>query len=154
MITVSKSDKNGVLYVQLKGTIEEGIELEKAIGPVGNEVIIGTKEVSRLNSAGIVLWIQYFQKLQKQKIKVTLAECSPPIVEQMNLIRNFTCGAQVQSVYAPFACRQCKNQFVNLFGTEELKKVLSNLPQPPCPKCGAKMEFDDIPDEYFEFLTR
>jgi anti-anti-sigma regulatory factor len=154
MITVSKADKNGVLHVSLKGTIEEGIDFDQLIGPIGKKVVIGTKEVSRLNSAGIVLWIQFFQRLQRQKTEITLIECSPPIVEQMNLIRNFSCGAHVHSVYAPFACKQCKSQFVTLFTTEDLKKILTNLPQPPCPKCGAKTEFDDIPDEYFEFLTR
>ncbi|OFZ80285.1 MAG: hypothetical protein A2583_11550 [Bdellovibrionales bacterium RIFOXYD1_FULL_53_11] len=155
MLNVVKFQKDSVLLVRLSGIIQEGVDFNALIGQIpGSELIISCKEVQRINSSGVKLWIQYFQKLAATGKKLRLVECSPAIVEQINLIVNFACGAKVESVYLPFACGSCKAQFVSLFNTDDLKKVLDSLPEPACPKCKNKTMFDDIPGEYFEFLNR
>ena len=154
MINVAKFTKDNVLLVKISGTIEEGVDFNLVIGPTPNEIIISCKDIQRINSAGVKLWIQYFQKLTAKGTKIRFIECSPAIVEQINLIVNFSCGAKIESIYVPYACSSCRAQFVSLFNVEDLKKIYKQLPEPACPKCKDKTIFDDIEDEYFEFLTR
>jgi anti-anti-sigma regulatory factor len=154
VLNIVKFQKENVLLVRLSGSIEEGVDFAQLIGPFQQELIISCKEIHRINSAGVKLWITYFQKLATEGKRFRLIECSPAIVEQINLISNFVCGAKIESIYLPFACPSCKSSFITIFNVEELKKTYRNLPEPLCTKCHAKTVFDDLADEYFEFLER
>lgn len=153
-MTVSKQNKDGVLLLKLSGTLEEGVDLNTLVGETPSEVVVSCKEIQRINSAGVRIWMQYFGGLRNKGTKLKLIEVSPAILEQINLIINFSSDAIIESVYVPFSCGGCKAQFVSLFQTEELKKIYKQLPEPSCPKCKGKTCFDDIEDEYFQFLTR
>lgn len=149
-----KEQKGDALHVRLIGAIQENTSLEQLIGNPPAQLIVNCKEISRINSVGVKSWIKYFQTCQSKNVKITFIECSTIIVEQMNLISNFTAGGVVESVYVPFICTSCKNEMVGLFKTEEIKKLKFVLPKVKCPKCENPAEFDDIPEEYFTFLMR
>lgn len=154
MVNVTKEQKGEVLLVRLTGSIEESTNLSSLIGPPPKELHVNCKEVPRINSVGVKAWIKYFSDAQAKGSRIKFQECSTAIVEQINLISNFTCGAQVESIYVPFSCQTCKMELVGLFKTEDLKKLQLNLPDLKCSKCGGKATFDDIPEEYFSFLMR
>ncbi len=157
MINVIKEQKGNSLTVKMAGSIEESVNFEQIIGPspgAGNELQVNTKEVPRINSVGVKAWIKYFQMVSGSGAKLKFIECSTAIVEQINLILNFTCGGEVESIYVPFTCTACKGELVGLFKTVDLKKMELQLPELKCTKCGGKATFDDIPEEYFAFLSR
>ncbi len=154
MVNIIKEQKGSVIAVRLVGSIEESVEFEQLIGPVSGELHVNCKEVPRINSVGVKAWIKYFAGLQQKGSKLRFQECSTAIVEQINLISNFTCGGAVDSIYVPFSCTSCKGEFIGLFKTEDLKKLNMNIPELKCGKCGGKAVFDDIPEEYFGFLSR
>lgn len=154
MINVVKEQKGNVLLVRLSGSIEESVNFDQLIGPPPGELHINCKEVPRINSVGVKAWIKYFQTAQQKGTKLKYVECSTAIVEQINLISNFTCGGEVESVYVPFSCSSCKSELVGLFKVEDIKKLNLNVPDLKCTKCSGKAVFDDIPEEYFGFLTR
>ena len=154
MLNVMKEQKGNVLAVRLVGSVEESVNFESLIGAKPEELHVNCKEVPRINSIGVKAWIKYFSSLQQKGTKLRFQECSTAIVEQINLISNFTCGGAVDSIYVPFSCGQCHGEFIALFTTENLKKIAMNLPELPCPKCAGKASFDDIPEEYFAFLSR
>lgn len=154
MLNVIKEQKGSTLAVRLSGSIEESVNFEQLIGAPQPEMQISTKDVPRINSVGVKAWIKYFSAAQSKGTKLTFVECSTAIVEQINLISNFTCGGRVESVYVPFSCTQCKSELVGLFKVEDLKKLGGNVPELKCTKCGGKAVFDDIPEEYFAFLSR
>lgn len=154
MLKVAKEQKGNVLAIKLSGSIEETVNLEELIGPTSQEVHINSKEVTRINSVGVKGWIKYFQTLQGKGVKLTFQECSTAIVEQINLISNFTCGGEVESIYVPFACVNCKAELIALFKTVDLNPEKLNLPELKCTKCSGKAVFDDIEEEYFAFLDR
>ncbi len=154
MVNVIKEQKGNVLVVKLSGSIEESVNFDQLIGPPQPEMHIFCKDVPRINSVGVKAWIKYFQAAQSKGSKVRLFECSTAIVEQINLISNFTAGGTVESIYVPFACSSCKTELVGQFKTEDLKKMGGNIPELKCTKCGGKAVFDDIPEEYFAFLSR
>jgi hypothetical protein len=154
VVNVSKEQKGATLVVRLSGSIEENVNFDQLLGPPSAEIHVVCKEVTRINSVGVKAWIRYFQAAQAKGSKLRFQECSTAIVEQINLISNFTAGGLVESIYVPFSCLGCKSELVGLFKTEDLKKMKFQLPELKCTKCGGKATFDDIPEEYFGFLMR
>ena len=154
MLNIAKEKKGTSLIVRLSGSIEENVNFEQLIGPPGPELEVSSKEVPRINSLGVKAWIKYFQECKAKGTKLKFVECSTAIVEQMNLISNFSCGGIVESIYVPFSCSHCNSEFVGLFRTEDLRKSNLELPEVKCPKCSNVAEFDDIPEEYFRFIER
>lgn len=154
MVNVTKEQKGTVLVVRLSGSIEENVNFDQLIGPPPAEMEINCKEVPRINSVGVKGWIKYFQTCKAKGTKLKFVECSTAIVEQINLISNFTCGGAVESIFVPFTCTSCGSELVGLFKTQDLKNQNLQLPNVKCTKCSGKAEFDDIPEEYFGFLTR
>jgi anti-anti-sigma regulatory factor len=154
VLNVVKEQKGSAVLVRLSGSVEESVNFDQLIGPPPAELIVSCKEIPRINSVGVKAWIKYFQSAQAKGTKLTFIECSTAIVEQINLISNFNCGGAVESIYVPFACTSCKSELVGLFKTADLKRLNLKLPELKCSKCSGKAVFDDIPEEYFGFLTR
>jgi anti-anti-sigma regulatory factor len=154
MLNAAKEMKEQVLHVRLEGTIEETVVFDQLIGPPPRELAIFCRGVSRINSIGVKSWIKYFQGLSESGVTFSFYECSTAIVEQINLISNFTAGGKVESIYVPFACNSCKTELVGCFKCEDLKKIQFKIPELKCSKCSGQAVFDDIPEEYFGFLNR
>jgi anti-anti-sigma regulatory factor len=154
VVNVLKEQKGSVLAVRLVGSVEESVNFETLIGSPGPELHVNCKEIPRINSIGVKAWIKYFAALQQAGTRLRFVECSTAIVEQINLISNFICGGTVESIYVPFSCGACRGEFIALFQVADLKKIGMNIPELSCPKCAGKAAFDDIPEEYFAFLSR
>ena len=154
VLNVTKEQKGSILVIRLSGIIDETTNFEALIGQVGPELHVIPKEISRINSVGVKSWIRYFQGLKAKGTKIKFLECSTSIVDQINLVLNFTVGSEVESIYVPFVCTNCKSELVGLFKCEDLIKRKFKIPDLKCTKCSGKVEFDDIAEEYFGFLTR
>lgn len=155
MIQVAKEQRGDTLFLKFVGSIEENVDFAALVGNVTSpKVDLYLKEVPRMNSIGVKAWVKYFQSLAAKGLQMRFFECSTAIVEQVNLISNFTCGAKVESVFVPFCCNSCGAELLGLFKTEDIKKINMDVPQVKCTKCGGNATFDDIPEEYFGFLTR
>ena len=154
MLNVTRESKGSVLSVRLSGSIEENVNFELLIGPPPPELEVHCKDVPRINSLGVKAWIKYFQECRTKNTQLKFVECSIAIVEQINLISNFSSGGIVESVYVPFVCTKCGNELLGLYQTEEIKRLQFDLPQSKCTQCGSPAEFDDVPDEYFRFLMK
>jgi len=154
MLKVNKEVQGSVLVIKLDGSIDENVNFPELVGPVqAQEVHVNCKGIPRINSVGVKAWIKFFQGLADKGAKLVFKECSTAIVEQMNLISNFSCGGEVESIYVPFTCQGCGAELVGLFKTEALKASKFEIPNLKCTKCAtASAEFDDIPEEYFHFL--
>jgi hypothetical protein len=156
LVNVVKEQHGKVLVVRLAGSIEESFNFEQAIGfPASptDEVQVNCKGIVRINSVGVKAWIKYFQTLHSRGIKLKFVELSTAIVEQMNFISNFRCGGEVESIFVPFSCEKCHSELVGLFKTDVLKKLQCKIPPLRCSKCGGQAVFDDVPEEYFGFLS-
>lgn len=138
----------------MTGKIEENVNFDQLIGTPPAELVINTKGVTRINSVGVKAWIKFFQAAAAKGAKLTFTECSTAIVEQINLISNFTCGGVVESIYVPFSCEPCKKEMVALFKTDALKAAGFKFPEMKCDKGACQAVFDDIPEEYFHFLMK
>lgn len=156
-MNVAKEQQGSKLIVRLAGAIEESANFDQTIGMPGpgiTELILITRDVSRINSDGVKAWIRFFQQITKAGVKLQLLECSPAIVQQINYISNFRSGGTIESILVPFGCTQCKSELIGGFRVSDLKKSGLRLPTVKCSKCGGPAVFDDIPQEYFFFLSR
>ena len=154
MLKTVKEQFGEDLVIRLAGEITEDVDFAAIIGDLPNSTVLNCKDVSRLNSLGVKTWIKFFQKEQERGVKLRLTECSPAVVEQINLILNFVCGGTVESLYLPFNCSKCGKGFVGLYRTEDLKKINLQIPDVTCGHCGGSASFDDIHEEYFRFMLR
>ena len=154
MLDVVKEQNGETLAVRMNGSIEESVDFQKLIGDPPPNLEINTKGVTRINSVGVKAWIKYFQAAVSKGTKLKFVECSTAIVEQINLISNFTCGGDVESIYVPFTSEDDNSELVGLFTTKDLIKMNFEIPPLKNPKTGGKAVFDDIPEEYFGFLMK
>lgn len=152
MLSVNKQQTKQGLLIELNGTIEENVQLDHLIGPFEGELTVKCRGVTRINSVGVKTWMRYFQGLRNEGKTFKFTECSYSIIEQLNMISNFSCGGEVLSVLLPFSCLKCQNEFVATCKTEDLKKNKLQIPNVRCEKTDCGAQFDDDPEEYLYFL--
>ncbi|NDF14737.1 hypothetical protein EB061_05380 [bacterium] len=152
MITINKQQTAEGLMVELSGAIEENVHLEQMIGPVKGNLIVNCSAVTRINSVGVKTWMKYFQALKAQGVTFKFIECPFPIIEQLNMISNFSCGGEVESILLPYSCLKCQNEFVASCATTDLKASGLQVPEARCERTDCAAQFDDDSEEYFYFL--
>ena len=143
-----------VSYVKLGGVIDEDNELADLADkiPMGTAVI-DLGEIERINSCGVRDWVNWLSKLENNGTRSVLVECSPAIVAQINLVNNFTGNGVVKSFYVPYFCPECDEEKVLLVEATDMGPPPHEPPTCRCDECDLVMDFDDMPDSYFAFLS-
>jgi anti-anti-sigma regulatory factor len=141
-------------YVKLGGVIDEDNELGDLVDkiPTGTAVI-DLGEIERINSCGVRDWVNWLSKLENNGTRSVLVECSPAIVAQINLVNNFTGNGVVKSFYVPYFCPECDEEKVLLVEAADMGPPPHEPPTCRCDECDLVMDFDDMPDSYFAFLS-
>jgi anti-anti-sigma regulatory factor len=146
--------RDEMTYVKLAGVIDEDNELTELAEKIpSGTVVIDLSEIERINSCGVRDWVNWLGKIEKNGSKTVLVECSPAIVAQVNLVNNFTGGGVVKSFFAPYFCPNCDREKVLLVEAAELGAAPHKAPTCRCDECDGVMDFDDMEDSYFAFLS-
>lgn len=146
--------RDDVTYVKLSGVIDEDNELADLSDQIpAGTAVIDLGEVERINSCGVRDWVNWLSKIEQNNTKVVLVECSPAIVAQINLVNNFTGNGVVKSFYVPYFCPECDEEKVLLVETADMGPPPHEPPTCRCDECDLVMDFDDMPDSYFAFLS-
>jgi len=146
-------ERGNLVLVRLDGVINEDNRLQERMAPVlGRKILVHMGKVERINSCGVRDWVLWLQELESQGNSVHLIQCSPVVVSQVNMVRNF-CGhrGHVVSFQAPYFCETCDREHREVF----LTSALGPQPAAPtalCENCGEPMQFDDLEESYFAFL--
>src|SRR5690606_1042281 len=136
------------------GVIDEDNELADLHDKIPpGTVVIDLGEIERINSCGVRDWVNWLGKVEKGNTNVVLVECSPAIVAQINLVNNFTGNGTVRSLYGPYSCPECDEEKVLLVETADMGPAPHEPPTCRCDECDLMMDFDDMPDSYFAFLS-
>jgi ABC-type transporter Mla MlaB component len=140
--------------VVFAGEIDEFTELSALIPELRGQVRFDLQGITRINSSGLRTWVNFI-RCACGHAQVTLARCSRPIVDQLNMIYNFRGSAAIESFYAPYICEQCQLETEKLLDVSEQVRAGKVLPPPSvkCPECGSPQEFDDLPERYLQFLS-
>jgi anti-anti-sigma regulatory factor len=146
--------QNDVSYVKLAGVIDEDNELGDLVDriPTGTAVI-DLGEIERINSCGVRDWVNWLSRLEGNRTRVVMVECSPAIVAQINLVNNFTGSGVVKSFFVPYFCPECDEEKVLLVEASDMGPPPHEPPTCRCDECDLVMDFDDMPDSYFAFLS-
>jgi anti-anti-sigma regulatory factor len=147
-------ETEAMAYVRLAGVIDEDNGLNELTKRIKKPtVVINTADVERINSCGVRDWVTWLGELTRGGAETILAECSPAIMTQVNLVNNFVGAGTIKSFYAPYFCSSCNTDKMLLV---EVDEALETQPfRPPtcrCDQCDHTMEFDDIESSYFAFL--
>lgn len=146
--------RDDVGFVKLSGVIDEDNELADLTDSIpGGTVVIELGEVERINSCGVRDWVNWLNALEAKGSEIVLVECSPAIVAQINLVNNFTGQGSVKSFYVPYFCPECDEEKVLLSEAAEMGPPPHEPPVCRCDGCDLVMDFDDMPDSYFAFLS-
>ena len=146
--------RDDVSYVKLTGVIDEDNELADLVDKIPpGTAVIDLGEIERINSCGVRDWVNWLGKLEGNATKVVLVECSPAIVAQINLVNNFTGNGVVKSFYVPYFCPECDEEKVLLVEASDMGPPPHEPPTCRCDECDLVMDFDDMPDSYFAFLS-
>ena len=73
-------------------------------------------------------------------------------MDQLSIVRQISCGGEIESLYVPYACEGCSGEFVALFTPTKLKELGFRVPAVACPACSASAVLDDDPEEYFSYF--
>lgn len=143
--------RGGNVCAVLKGEITEEADLRPLADTRADVLILDLEAISRVNSCGVREWVAFVRACNQGGMRLTVRKCSPAVVAQLNTISNFVgVNGVVESVYAPYFCGECSTDQLVLLELRpgvscEVKEEL------PCPHCGGKMEFDDLPETYLQF---
>ncbi len=152
--TAGVHHRDDVTFVKLSGVIDEDNELTDLTEKIpGGTAVIDLGEVERINSCGVRDWVNWLGKIETGQTDVVLVECSPAIVAQINLVNNFTGAGVVKSFYVPYFCPECDEEKVLLCEATDMGPPPHEPPTCRCDECDLVMDFDDMPDSYFAFLS-
>ena len=150
----SVQHRGDVSYVKLGGVIDEDNELGDLVDKIpSGTAVIDLGEIERINSCGVRDWVNWLSKLEYNGTRSVLVECSPAIVAQINLVNNFTGNGVVKSFYVPYFCPECDEEKVLLVEASDMGPPPHEPPTCRCDECDLVMDFDDMPDSYFAFLS-
>lgn len=153
MLKVESKQVDQKTVVYLSGVIDETVDFSKSLGTLPSEVTFSCQKIDKINSNGVKSWIIFFASLARSGTKFSFKDMSVPLVEQLNSLENFPCGAQVESIESPYLCTNpsCKKETKVIHLTTEITPGKDPAPI-KCPHCGSNAEFDDLADEYYSFL--
>ena len=150
----SVQHRGDMSYVKLGGVIDEDNELGDLVDKIpSGTAVIDLGEIERINSCGVRDWVNWLSKLEYNGTRSVLVECSPAIVAQINLVNNFTGNGVVKSFYVPYFCPECDEEKVLLVEATDMGPPPHEPPTCRCDECDLVMDFDDMPDSYFAFLS-
>jgi hypothetical protein len=149
-IKVDSSGFEPVSYIS--GTVEETADFSALQLDSKNELHVDCFGIIRINSVGVKKWIKFFEAMNTQNKKVFFYRFPPVLIEQANMIKNFTCGATVVNAVMPFLCEDCGHLNGLIKERKDVHGVNMDHVMWLCEKCGkANLIFDDDPEDYLRF---
>ena len=148
---------DAITYLRFSGSIGEdfsGTELSESI--TTQTVVLQLADIRRISSFGIRGWIDFMQRLAGKTEDVVLVECAPKIVDQINMVANFTGIGQVFSLFAPYRCDYCDEDRKVILQLDRDWDVIKSMRPPdlPCQVCGEQQHFDEDPLTYFSYIVK
>ncbi|HUH00907.1 MAG TPA: hypothetical protein VML75_02865, partial [Kofleriaceae bacterium] len=136
--------------VQIRGVIDGSFDLRALIGE--HEIVLFDLDgVTRITSFGVREWRTGLSQLDVRYM--CFVGCHPSLVSQFNLVPGFACGGELISFYLPYICPECNHVSETLLDLRADDRSVESLepPEASCQRCGAAMEFDDIPSAFFKY---
>jgi anti-anti-sigma regulatory factor len=154
-LSIEKFADGPITCLKFAGTIDEAFDGKKLAAAVECEsLVLDLGGVKKISSFGIREWVDFITAVAGRAKQTVLIECSPKVVDQLNMVANFAGSGRVFSFYAPFRCDYCDSEHRVLLDVakdfESIKAM--KLAERPCPTCRESMYFDDDGSTYFAYI--
>ena len=154
-LAIEKFADGAIACLKFVGTIDEGFEGKKlGATAAGDTLVLDLGGVKKISSFGIREWVDFVGTASKQVRSMILIECSPKVVDQLNMVANFAGGGRVFSFYAPFRCDYCDSEHRVLLQVDKDHETIKSmkLAERPCPSCKEGMYFDEDGATFFSYI--
>ncbi len=154
--TISRVRVGTINHVRIAGVIDETFPLTSSSSDLGGLLIVDLGQVERISSFGVRRWIEFASKLPAGGIALYVVNAPPMMVDQLNMVEGFSGVARVLSVLAPYTCRACGEDRLRLVDLQSEAPIIAEgrAPEHSCPVCAGKLEFADLPSEFFDYAQR
>ncbi len=153
-LQVDKFAEGDVVCLRFSGVLDE--DFDRHAMPTSNRpaTVLHLGNVDRISSFGIREWVDYIEQLGKRTKKIVLVECSPKVMDQINMVANFAGSGVVYSFKAPFHCDYCEHDEDMLVRVdEEWEAIQRRKITRMCSECGQPASFDGDPVTYLASLV-
>jgi anti-anti-sigma regulatory factor len=154
-LVIEKFADGGVACIKFTGTIDESFEGKKlGMTAAADTLVLDLGGVKKISSFGIREWVDFVTTAARHARSLILIECSPKVIDQLNMVANFAGGGRVFSFYAPFRCDYCDTEPRVLLQVDrdfEAIKAL-RLAERPCLSCQESMYFDEDGATFFSYI--
>ncbi|QRK05478.1 protein kinase [Archangium violaceum] len=154
--TISRVRVGTINHVRIAGVIDETFPLTSSSPDLGGLIIVDLGQVERISSFGVRRWIEFASKLPPGGIALYVVNAPPVMVDQLNMVEGFAGVMRVLSVLAPYTCRACGEDRLRLVDLQADAPIIAEgrAPEHSCPVCAGKLEFADLPSEFFDYARR
>jgi hypothetical protein len=119
-------------------------------------LLLDLGNLTQMNSCGVREWLMFLEQIRAAKLTFSFTVISEAFADNANSVIDLLGprGTTIGSFHAPYYCGTCQMRTMKVLRTEDLR-VDSGAFAPPeenCTRCGNKLEFDGIEEEYFFFL--
>ncbi|HET7501401.1 MAG TPA: hypothetical protein VFK02_10375 [Kofleriaceae bacterium] len=154
-LVIEKFADGDIACLKFVGTIDEGFEGKKlGMTAAADTLVLDLGGVKKISSFGIREWVDFVTTAAKSSRSLILVECSPKVVDQLNMVANFAGGGRVFSFYAPFRCDYCDSEHRVLLQVDRDFEAIKStkLAERPCLACKEAMYFDEDGATYFSYV--
>ena len=151
MLKIERIVRADWTVIKLSGALTEqgGVQLLHLYSETAPKCVFNLRDIVSINSLGVRAWIMFLREFRVDR-EVEIDECPSIIVDQMNMLSNFTQKAAVRSVFVPMTCGGCNARTDVLLNKREFPKAGETVRPLRCKACGGSSTLDD--DAYFDFL--
>jgi len=154
-LVIEKFADGGVACIKFVGTIDENFEGKKlGLTASADTLVLDLGGVKKISSFGIREWVDFVTTAARHARSLILIECTPKVVDQLNMVANFAGGGRVFSFYAPFRCDYCNAEHRVLLQVDRDYEAIKSgkLAERPCLSCKESMYFDEDGPTFFSYV--
>jgi anti-anti-sigma regulatory factor len=156
-LTIEKLSEGQMACLKFRGSIDETFEGKKLSATVrAQTLVIDLGSVTKISSFGLREWSDFMRGVEKSAKQIFLVECTPKVVDQLNMVANFAGKGLVYSFYAPYRCDYCDIDRQVLFQVDRDREPIKSMrpPEQPCETCGNPEYLDEDPATFFSYLAK
>jgi len=149
--SVERQELRDRTILSLFGVIDEFADLS-FFGRMHGKTYVDLAGIRRINSFGVRIWVDAVRQVT-EGTELHFVNCSPPMLEQVNMVQHFFGSGIMDSFQAPMICEECDELMTVTENVDDVRARGGRLDEHACPTCGKPMLLDDLPEQYLAFLS-
>lgn len=139
--------------VELQRSLNERTNFSGLAERLRGHVVFDLRHLSLIASVGVGVWVAFLRRLPSD-VTFELVNCPVSFCVQASYIPGMLGQGRVSSFYAPYYCTGCNSEVeCKLDASSVVITEPMEAPELNCLVCGGQLEFEDLPERFFKFIT-